>query len=248
MADNESEQKPQQETLIDDEFSLQSQQAAPGAAMTKKEPAAKQPSGQRKDQNQVAEVLSYRHDDKRTNNPHVGMVDTHSDGVEGKTLWRYDPHIDPALQFDSQRATIENLIDDALASGDKDHMQATLEQLKRMQTPYLNWAGKAERTSFNVDTVSLHVHKRIDPATILVAVQKKLKDAKGKPSSAIRSDLLHAPFENLPSSRSSTNATSRTRSDEDLTQGPKMIKVFRDTRKQSAYCNCFVQYINCEVW
>lgn len=65
MADNESEQKPQQETLIDDEFSLQSQQAAPGAAMTKKEPAAKQPSGQRKDQNQVAEVLSYRHDVNR---------------------------------------------------------------------------------------------------------------------------------------------------------------------------------------
>jgi len=24
------------------------------------------------------------------------MVDTHSDGVEGKTVWRYDPHIDPA--------------------------------------------------------------------------------------------------------------------------------------------------------
>lgn len=85
MADNEPEQKPQQEALLDDEFSLQSQQAAPGAAMTRKEPAAKQPSGQRKDPNQAAEVLSYRHGDKRTNNPHVGMVDTHSDGVEGKT-------------------------------------------------------------------------------------------------------------------------------------------------------------------
>ena len=114
----------------------------------------------------AAEVLSYRHGDKRTNNPHVGMVDTHSDGVEGKTVWQYDPHIDPALQFDSQRSTIENLIDEALASGDKDQMQAALEQLKRMQSPYLNWAGKAERTSFDVDTVSLHVHERIDPATI----------------------------------------------------------------------------------
>lgn len=117
MADNESEQKPQQETLLDGEFSLQSQQAAPGAAMTRKEPAVKQPSGQRKDPNQAAEVLSYRHGDKRTNNPHVGMVDTHSGGVEGKTDWQYDPHIDPALQFDSQRSTIENLIDEALASG-----------------------------------------------------------------------------------------------------------------------------------
>jgi len=49
-----------------------------------------------------------------------------------------------------------------------------------------------------VDTVSLHVHERIDPATILAAVQKKLKDGKGKPGAAIQPDLFHAPFENLP--------------------------------------------------
>jgi len=42
-----------------------------------------------------------------------------------------------------------------------------LEQLKRQSAPYLNWTGKAERTSFDVDTVSLHVHERIDPASIL---------------------------------------------------------------------------------
>src|SRR5690606_15462212 len=119
------------------------------------------------------------HDEKRTNNPHVGMVDTHSDGVEEQKTWSYDPHIDPALNFDSARSQIEKLIDDALASGDQGQMQAALEQLKRMQTPYLNWTGKAERTSFEVDTVSLHVHERIDPATILAAVQKKFKDSKG---------------------------------------------------------------------
>jgi|SRR5690606_28228037 len=106
-----------QEMLLDDEFGLESQ---PGAGIPKKESAsAKRAVESGKNKNQPSEVLSYRHDDKRTNNPHVGMVDTHSDGVEGKTVWRYDPHIDPALQFDSQRATIENLIDDydALASG-----------------------------------------------------------------------------------------------------------------------------------
>lgn len=67
-----------------------------------------------------------------------------------------------------------------------------------MQSPYLNWAGKAERTSFDVDTVSLHVHERIDPATILAALQKKIKTTKGKVSSAVQPDLFHAPFENLP--------------------------------------------------
>ena len=33
--------------------------------------------------------------------------------------------------------------------------------------PQLVWAGKAERTSFEVPTVSLHVHERIDPRTII---------------------------------------------------------------------------------
>lgn len=39
--------------------------------------------------------------------------------------------------------------------------------------PELQWAGKAEGLSFDVDTVSLHVHERIDPLTIIEAVRKK---------------------------------------------------------------------------
>ena len=39
--------------------------------------------------------------------------------------------------------------------------------------PQLQWAGKAEHTSFEVPTVSLHVHERIDPRTIIEAVRKK---------------------------------------------------------------------------
>lgn len=39
--------------------------------------------------------------------------------------------------------------------------------------PQLVWAGKAERTSFEVPTVSLHVHERIDPRTIIEKFVKK---------------------------------------------------------------------------
>ena len=39
--------------------------------------------------------------------------------------------------------------------------------------PQLQWAGKAEHTSFEVPTVSLHVHERIDPRTIVEAVRKR---------------------------------------------------------------------------
>ena len=38
--------------------------------------------------------------------------------------------------------------------------------------PQLDWAGKAEHTSFEVPTVSLHVHERIDPRSIIEAVRK----------------------------------------------------------------------------
>lgn len=37
--------------------------------------------------------------------------------------------------------------------------------------PQLQWAGKTEHTSFQVPTVSLHVHERIDPRTIIKTVQ-----------------------------------------------------------------------------
>ena len=39
--------------------------------------------------------------------------------------------------------------------------------------PQLVWSGKAEHTSFQVPTVSLHVHERIDPRTIVRAVQRR---------------------------------------------------------------------------
>ena len=124
----------------------------------------------------AAQIISYRHPDKRKNNPEVGMVTPDTDPEAGKTRWAYDPHIDPDLQFDPQRAAIETLIDEAIASNDPEQMRLALAELKRLQSPYLNWAGKAERTSFDVDTVSLHVHERIDPASILAAVRKAMKD------------------------------------------------------------------------
>jgi very-short-patch-repair endonuclease/DNA modification methylase len=45
--------------------------------------------------------------------------------------------------------------------------------------PQLVWAGKAEHTSFEVPTVSLHVHERIDPRTIIEAVRKR--NGNGRP-------------------------------------------------------------------
>lgn len=57
--------------------------------------------------------------------------------------------------------------------------------------PQLSWAGKAEHTSFEVPTVSLHVHERIDPRTIVEAVRKR-RGPEAQPS------LFATPEENPP--------------------------------------------------
>lgn len=174
---------------------------APVAAKKDKPKAAPtKPTAGRAKPDEETQVLSYRHQDKRKNNPEVGMVTPATDPDAGKTKWAYDPHLDPTLNFDPQRARTEQLIDDALESGDTERMRQALEELKRTQSPYLNWAGKAERTSFEVDTVSLHVHERIDPASILSAVRKVMKsEGKGKGAEkAFQPGLFDAPFENLP--------------------------------------------------
>ena len=57
--------------------------------------------------------------------------------------------------------------------------------------PQLAWADKAEHTSFDVRTVSLHVHERIDSRTIIEAVRKRRIEGP-QPS------LFAMPEENLP--------------------------------------------------
>ncbi len=69
--------------------------------------------------------------------------------------------------------------------------------------PQLVWAGKDEHTSFEVPTVSLHVHERIDPPY------------------GIRYGSNFQPFVNQ---RTVTDGR-----DEDLTQEPETIRAFRDT-------------------
>ena len=59
--------------------------------------------------------------------------------------------------------------------------------------PQLQWAGKAEHTSFEVPTVSLHVHERIDPRTIIEAARKQNGNG-----TATQGTLFELPEENPP--------------------------------------------------
>jgi adenine-specific DNA-methyltransferase len=230
-----------------DDFELQTGEAPDDEPAAKAKPAAKPKAKAtqtpRAAADEPAQVISYRHADRRKNNPEVGLVNEASDPQQPKKAWAYSPHLDPVLNFDSSRAELENLVVDALSSGLEhdaqqqgevlawlDHALAggdaamrevitnlrerlvkqkaerperkALEEIQRRGAPYLQWAGKAERTSFEVDTVSLHVHERIDPMSILSAVRKGgpgEKSAKPVDEGKMRqASLFEAPFENLP--------------------------------------------------
>lgn len=95
-------------------------------------------------------IERYEHTDKkRINNPPVGLVTPETDPI-APTHKVYDyiapvPSVKPRQELDYDP-----------------HLD-----------PQLVWAGKKEHSSFEVPTVSLHVHERIDPHTIIDAVRKR---------------------------------------------------------------------------
>lgn len=126
-------------------------------------------------------IESYEHRDKeRVNNPPVGLVTPETDPDSGQQKkYAYDPHLDPVLSFDGGklRDELAAVIERGLAACTLEDAKAALKTLRNAQEPYLNWAGKAEHTSFEVPVVSLHVHERIDPRTIIEAVRKRNGEA-----------------------------------------------------------------------
>lgn len=60
--------------------------------------------------------------------------------------------------------------------------------------PQLVWAGQAEHTSFDVPTVSLHVHERIGPKTILEAVRRQADE----PAELTQLSMFERPEEKPP--------------------------------------------------
>ena len=112
----------------------------------------------------------YEHrDKKRINNPPVGLVTSETDPPLS-THKTYDyiqpvPTVKPGEELDYDP-----------------HLD-----------PQLVWAGKKEHASFEVPTVSLHVHETIDPPTIMEAVRKR--NGNGLP---VQPSLFERPEERLP--------------------------------------------------
>jgi adenine-specific DNA-methyltransferase len=96
--------------------------------------------------------------------------------------YRYDSSLAPDLTWDSGNAALRDRVSELLAvvqaglaaEGDGDEARAAraagrdaVTELARLQQPFLNWTGKAERLSFDVPTLPLFVHERLSTQAIL---------------------------------------------------------------------------------
>lgn len=78
-------------------------------------------------------------------------------------------------------------------------MKAAADKLRRISKPFLNWAGKAERLSFDVPTLPLFVHERLSTKAILETLKGHKRDKQidmfdlfGDPSHSITDQILKA--------------------------------------------------------
>ncbi|WP_224112296.1 site-specific DNA-methyltransferase, partial [Mycobacterium avium] len=110
--------------------------------------------------------------------------------------YRYDSSLSPALDWDGQNQTRElgewllaqieegSLLDpphrfDSPRSFDGIEVTGladAVEALKRISKPFLDWAGKAERLSFEVPTLPLFVHERLSTKAILETLKGHERD------------------------------------------------------------------------
>jgi adenine-specific DNA-methyltransferase len=80
-----------------------------------------------------------------------------------------------------------------------DEAKAAAAELKRLSKPFLNWAGKAERLSFDVPTLPLFIHERLSTRAILETLTRHKKDQQtdfldlfGDPQHSITDQVLRA--------------------------------------------------------
>jgi len=115
--------------------------------------------------------------------------------------YRYDSSLSPELNWDGQnsaREAGEALIREILDAGDLAQAKAYATKLKAMSGPFLNWAGKAERLSFDVPTLPLFVHERLSTKGIIETLKGHKLDPQmgfdlfGDPGHSITDQVLKA--------------------------------------------------------
>ena len=116
--------------------------------------------------------------------------------------YRYDSSLSPALDWDGQnpvREQGEALIKQILDTAKLEEAKGAATRLKALSKPFLNWAGKAERLSFDVPTLPLFIHERLSTKAIIETLaghkrdqQQSMFELFGDPQHSIADQVLKA--------------------------------------------------------
>jgi adenine-specific DNA-methyltransferase len=127
----------------------------------------------------VQDATNYRHPEADlAARPEIG-AQAHFKKVKAPATYRFDSSLAPELCWDSQnraREQGEALIKAIAEARTLDDVRAAAAQLRAISKPFLNWAGKAERLSFDAPTLPLFVHERLSTKAILESLREHKKD------------------------------------------------------------------------
>jgi len=134
--------------------------------------------------------------------PNAGVQSHYNTRHEAKTF-RYDASLAPVMQWDGQnpaREQAEALIRRTLEAVTLEDAKTAASELAKLTKPFLNWAGKAERLSFDVPTLPLFVHERLSTKAILETIkghrfdrnQSTMMDYWGDPQHPVADQALRA--------------------------------------------------------
>ncbi len=161
---------------------------------------AADPEGTEKQKQGEDGAEAYEHRDTTAlARPDVGTQPQFKKRREAKK-YRYDSSLSPTMEWDGSpvREEGEALLRRVLEAGTLEEAKATAFELKRMSKPFLNWAGKAERLSFDVPTLPLFVHERMSTKAILETLKGHKRDKQttldlfGDPERSIVEQVLKA--------------------------------------------------------
>ena len=116
------------------------------------------------------EAKNYKHPDAESPmRPEVG-TQANFRKKKAPVTYKYDSSLSPELSWDGQnhaREQGETLIKRILEAETVEEAQVPARELAALSRPFLNWAGKAERLSFDVPTLPLFVHERLSTMGII---------------------------------------------------------------------------------
>jgi adenine-specific DNA-methyltransferase len=146
---------------------------------------------------------NYRHPESESPmRPEVG-TQAHFKKKLPPKKYRYDSSLSPSLDWDGRNSAREQgevLIQQTLDAKTLEEAKTAASKLKAMSKPFLNWAGKAERLSFDVPTLPLFIHERLSTKAILETLkghrldrnQSSMFDLWGDPQRSVTDQVLRA--------------------------------------------------------